>query len=164
MENINIFGIIAVIVSVSSFFVAFSQMRIASAKTKLDLYNKRFSIYMAAFEYYQATYYVSHEVIKEKSIVFTKAFRESQFLFDKKSQIFETLGKIQQNGSAILSYEKAKYESDNDLTGNRNELSNLHEHSVKARNEFRENLLLLENQVEKYLKFTNIDGWYFYRK
>lgn len=35
---------------------------------------------------------------------------------------------------------------------------------VKARNEFRENLLLLENQVEKYLKFTNIDGWYFYRK
>ena len=33
MENINIFGIIAVIVSVSSFFVAFSQMRIASAKT-----------------------------------------------------------------------------------------------------------------------------------
>jgi hypothetical protein len=50
--TIFISGVVAV-VGVATLAVAWSQMRIASAKTKLDLYNKRFNVYLAALEYYQ---------------------------------------------------------------------------------------------------------------
>lgn len=46
-------SIAAALLSLATFVVGYSQMKIASAKVKLDLYNKRFSVYLAALEYYQ---------------------------------------------------------------------------------------------------------------
>ncbi len=47
MQITTIVTIVGSIVSIVTLSVAWSQMRIASAKTKLDLYNKRFSVYLA---------------------------------------------------------------------------------------------------------------------
>lgn len=154
---------IALVISLCSFWVAFVQMRIASAKTKLDLYNKRFSIYVTALEYYQSTWHDPYNKIEIEARKFTKAFRESLFLFDKNSGIQDLLKKIQQNGSTISFYEKYKYESENNLTKDKLDLSTLHEASNKARDEFEANLKDLEKQLDKYLSFKSIDGWYFYK-
>ncbi|WP_374254393.1 hypothetical protein [Acinetobacter brisouii] len=154
---------IALVISLCSFWVAFVQMRIASAKTKLDLYNKRFSIYVTALEYYQSTWHDPYDKIENKAKEFTKAFRESLFLFDKNSGIQDLLKKIQQNGSTISFYKKYKYESENNLTNDRLDLSTLHDASMKAQFEFEANLLSLEQQLENYLSFKSIDGWHFYK-
>lgn len=154
---------IALVISLCSFWVAFVQMRIASAKTKLDLYNKRFSIYVTALEYYQSTWHDPHEKIEIEARKFTKAFRESLFLFDKNSGIQDVLKKIQQNGSTISFYEKYKYESENNLTKDKLDLPTLHEASNKARDEFEANLKDLEKQLDKYLSFKSIDGWHLFK-
>lgn len=137
-------------------------MRIASAKTKLDLYNKRYNIYLTALDYYQAIWHESYEVMKEKSILLTKSYRESQFLFKQVDGVYATLGNIQQNGATIVFYEKYKYDSENGLTADRFDLDTLHESSGKARTEFEKNLKLLEQQIGKYIKFQNINGWVFF--
>lgn len=152
-------SILALLMSIAAFSVAFSQMKIASAKTKLDLYNKRFQIYVTALEYFQACYKKSHIEIEEKSFEITKVYRESRFLFAKEDGIYETLGKIQQNGSTILTFEKNKYEIENNRTNNQFDLDIHHEHAVKARLDFEENLKLLEVQMEKYIQFKEISGW-----
>ncbi|MBJ7533272.1 hypothetical protein JDN40_04015 [Rhodomicrobium vannielii ATCC 17100] len=87
---------------VATFFVAYSQMRIASAKARLDLYNRRFAIYICALEYYLILSNDASEAeIKEKTISFTKASRESIFLFDPIDGIGQTMHDIMQDGSII---------------------------------------------------------------
>lgn len=158
-----IVSIATVLISIATFSVAYSQMKIASAKTKLDLYNKRFNVYATALDYAQATWHQSHEIIKEKAIEFTKSYRESQFLFETSDGVYETLGKIQQNGATIHAYEKHKYERENNLTNDRLDLTMLHESSMNARLDFERNLKTLEKQIEKYIQFKTITGWKFFR-
>jgi uncharacterized protein YhaN len=158
-----IVSIATVLISIATFSVAYSQMKIASAKTKLDLYNKRFAVYVSALDYYQATWNEPHEKIKERGNQFTKLFREAQFLFEPSDGVNETLKKIQQNGSIIHSYEKHKYERENNLTNDRLDLNTMNESSMKARLEFEQNLLTLEKQIEKYIQFKTISGWDFFQ-
>ena len=158
-----IISLATILLSIATFTIAYSQMKIASAKTKLDLYNKRFNVYVTALDYYQATWHEPHEKIKEKSIEFTKSYRESQFLFDSNNGVYETLGKIQQNGAKIYAYEKYKYESENNLTKDRLDLNTMHESSVTALFDFEKNLHILEKQIDKYIQFKTITGWKFFR-
>jgi uncharacterized protein (DUF3084 family) len=151
----------SVLVSIAILAIAYSQMRIASAKTKLDLYNKRFNVYVTALDYYQEIWNESHSKINEKSIELTKSYRESRFIFDLNDGIYEALGKIQQNGARIHAYKQHKYERENNLTNDRLDLSALHESSVNAGIDFGENLRILENQIEKYIQFKSITGWKF---
>jgi hypothetical protein len=136
-------------------------MKIASAKIKLDLYNKRFNVYLSALDYYQATVKKNntHEEIKECGDQFAKFYRESKFLFEQSDGVYETLKQIQQNGSRIQFYEQHKFERDNNLTNDRHDLPALGERSANARDDFEKNLLKLEKQIEKYIQFTTIAGW-----
>lgn len=156
-------SIATLLISLATFSVAYSQMRIASAKTKLDLYNKRFAVYVSALDYYQATWNESHENIKEKGNQFTKFYRESKFLFESSDGIYETLGKIQQNGSSIGFYKEHKYKRDNNLTDDIVDINTLHESSVNASANFERNLIELEKQIDKYIQFKTISGWRFFR-
>lgn len=157
-----VINITVVIVSIATFSIAYSQMKIASAKIKLDLYNKRFNVYVAALDYYQATWYGSHEEIKEKLIIFTKFFRESQFLFEESDGVYKTLREIQVNGSRIEAYEKKKYEIEQGLTKNSSSLNEMQKISLSARFSFEANLKTLEEQLHKYLQFKTISGWKFF--
>jgi len=144
----------------ATFFVAYSQMRIASAKARLDLYNRRFAIYICALEYYLLLNNDASEAeIKEKSISFTKAARESIFLFDTIDGISETMHDIMQDGSIIREYMRA--DKDYDSGRQRDETSLLHQASINARDDFYKKLGLLEQQIDKYIEFRNIEGWTF---
>jgi hypothetical protein len=158
-----IVSIATVLISIATFSVAYSQMKIASAKTKLDLYNKRFAVYVSALDYYHATWNEPHDKIKERGNQFVKFYRESQFLFEPSDGVYETLGKILQNGSQIQAYKQHKYERENDLTKDRLDLDRMHETSMNAGFDFEKNLKTLEQQIEKYIQFKNITGWKFFR-
>lgn len=157
--TIVISGIVA-LVGVATLVVAWSQMKIASAKVKLDLYNKRFSVYVATLEYYQSAYGKVEGDMRAKSAVFVKHCRESQFLFDKNDKIFETLNRIMTHGNQILVYEETQSGATN---FSQDTVYMLQEKSVDARRAFEKDLLLLEEQLAKYISFKTITGWRMFR-
>ncbi|MBL0509854.1 hypothetical protein ACK3ZC_08225 [Aeromonas caviae] len=156
-------NIAILILTTCTCFVAFSQMRIASAKTRLDLYNKRFAIYLAALEYYQALWREHSEEsvksIKEKAECFTKAYRESQFLFDAESGVYEILGELQQHGSTMSYYIKRRVECDVQNLEDRSDLLALLAAYNESYPHFEMKLKSLELKMKRYLNFSKIDGW-----
>lgn len=158
MEGSQVTMIVSVVGGVVGFIaltVAWSQMRIASAKTKLDLYNKRFSVYLAALEYYQYIFAESKEDMKGKANKLTHAYRESKFLFDEKDGIYETLGRIQKASGVIRAYEEFKQSPNKNV----DRASILLEKYTDALLSMEGDLLALEEQLKKYLSFHNVRGW-----
>ncbi|WP_052196246.1 hypothetical protein [Pseudomonas putida] len=152
--TIIISGIVAA-VSVMTLVVAWSQMKIASAKTKLDLYNKRFSVYLAALEYYQYAYSDNRVDLKQKAEKLTHAYRESKFLFDLKDGVHETLGRVQKGTAAVRAYEEQRTNGKLDLE-RESILLKLQSEALLAMGK---DLLTLEEQLSKYLSFHNVRGW-----
>jgi hypothetical protein len=159
MEGSQVTTIVSVVggvVGLIALTVAWSQMRIASAKTKLDLYNKRFNVYMAALEFHQCA--MSGSGIREKYDKLVQAHRESRFLFDVKDGVYETIGRIQKAGVSILNHHVAKLDP--------NSAANIAiEHQIPAHDAYTgmiEDILALEDQLKQYLSFHNVRGWTFY--
>ena len=158
MDGVQVATIVSVVGGVVGFIaltVAWSQMRIASAKTKLDLYNKRFSVYLAALEFYQYAYSDSKEDIRGKSNKLTHAYRESKFLFDEKDGIYETLGRIQKGSGVIRAYEEFKQSPSQSVDG----ATLLSEKYADTLLSMEGDILALEEQLKKYLSFHNVRGW-----
>lgn len=149
-------SIVGGVVGLIALTVAWSQMKIASAKVKLDLYSKRFNVYLATLEYYQSTYGKIEGAMRAKSVEFVKCYRESQFLFDKDDRIFETLNRIMTHGNQILVYEETQSGATN---FSQETTYMLHEKSIDARLAFEKDLILLEEQLAKYISFKTITGW-----
>ena len=147
-------GVVAV-VGVATLAVAWSQMRIASAKTKLDLYNKRFNVYLAALEYYQYAYSDNRVDLKQKAEKLTHAYRETKFLFNSKDGIYEALGKIQKGASIVRAYDEYRREGKLDMDRERI----LAERNGDALLAMGKDLLALEEKLGKYLSFHNVRGW-----
>lgn len=135
---------VTALIGIAGFVVGYSQMKIASAKVKLDLYNRRFNIYLATLEYYQSAYGKTQEGMKDKAINFIKSYRESLFLFDVTGGIHETLGRIKDSGAIISAYKEAKSDENWPLHYDKKGMSMLHEKSVEAYAKFEADLLLLE--------------------
>jgi len=148
---------VAIIVGLITGSIAFTQMKIASAKIKLDLYNKRFAVYEAALEYHQAIWSKDKEPLAEmdeKAKAFVKAYRESQFLFAPKDGVYDTLSVILQDGAKVVYFEREK-RNPQDI----NDLHLMGSNANKGRKSFSENLLTLEKQMEKYIQFRDVKGW-----
>ncbi len=152
--TIFISGVVAV-VGVATLVVTWSQMRIASAKTKLDLYNKRFNVYLAALEFYQYAYSDKRVDLKQKAEKLTHAYRETKFLFDSEDGIYETLGKIQKGAGVVKAYDEYRREGKFDMDRE----SILIKRNGDALLAMEKDLLTLEEKLEKYLSFQNVRGW-----
>jgi hypothetical protein len=152
--TIFISGVVAV-VGVATLAVAWSQMRIASAKTKLDLYNKRFNVYLAALEYYQYAYSDNRVDLKQKAEKLTHAYRETKFLFNSEDGIYETLGKIQKGAGIVRAYDECRREGKFDTDRERI----LAKRNGDALLAMEKDLLDLEEKLGKYLSFHNVRGW-----
>jgi hypothetical protein len=150
--TIIISGVVAV-VGVMTLVVGIAQMKIASAKVKLDLYNKRFNVYLATLECYQEIY--GKDIVKYelKYDEFVKCYREAQFLFDKKDQIFEALGRIMKHSGDILVCDKKIRVSDEEAA------IILNQKREEARLAFGNELMSLEKQLAKYISFKTVTGW-----
>lgn len=145
-------SIAAALVSLATLTVGYTQMKIASAKVKLDLYNKRFNVYVSALEYYQAFWDKNGGDLKVKGAEFIKCYRESQFLFSEKSGVYATLTVIKDSAGVIKIYEEMKAEGKKDL-------GELHSKSVTAREKIGNALQTLEKQMAKYIDFKVVRGW-----
>ncbi|WP_047528493.1 hypothetical protein [Pseudomonas sp. 11/12A] len=148
---------VTAMIGVATLVVGYSQMKIASAKVRLDLYNKRFNVYVATLEYYQSAYGKVEGSMKAKSAEFIKCYRESQFLFDPKDGVFDTLKNIMTSGNKILVYEDTLSGAQPHISSETTHL--LHEKSVEARQRFEKDLLILEEQMAKYIDFKVVRGW-----
>lgn len=154
-----IVSVAAVMISIATFVIGYMQMRIASAKVKLDLYNKRFNVYLAALEFYQDIHSEVRETLKVRAVKFVHAHRESKFLFDERSGVYETLGIIQKNSATVRAYEEF-WQSPKSLT-NSDFGRKLHNDSLVAHAEMGKDILKLEGQLKDYLSFHNVRGWKF---
>jgi hypothetical protein len=163
MEGSQVTTIVSVVggvVGLIALSVAWSQMRIATAKTKLDLYNKRFNVYLAALEFYQCAYSDSPKDIKEKANKLAHSYRESRFLFDMRDGLHETLGRIQKGSGVIVIYEGFKQSPD--IFERSKATVMLKDKYSAALSEMGKDLLILEDQLKKYLSFHNVRGWTVY--
>ncbi|EKT4082964.1 hypothetical protein QEG29_001173 [Stenotrophomonas maltophilia] len=152
---------VTAILGLATLAIALSQMKIASAKTKLDLYNKRFAIYIASLDYYHALLNESNAAAKEKSIAQSKGYREALFLFNKKDEIYTTLSEIEGKGASARSYA----EQIANLEGSQaaSELASLQEKRKGVLGDIGQLIDKLEKQLEPYLRFKAASGWFFWR-
>ncbi len=134
-------------------------MRIASAKVKLDLYNRRFDVYLAALDYHNAIWFGDHEKVKEIGVRFIKYFRESRFLFEEKSGVSATLEKMKDSGQTVRGFMEQELLRLNGAFDNADQLGPLREASTKARDGFHDLLKQLEDQMGGYIGFNNVRGW-----
>lgn len=146
--------VVTIVIGLITAFIAYSQMRIASAKVKLDLYNKRFNVYLVTLDYYQSIDSNDVGSMQRKYEEFVKCCRESQFLFDKSDGVSNTLEKLMKNGGDILSYDRNKIGANAEaklmLDGGRDD----------ARQAFMKGVILLEVQIAKYISFKTVSGWH----
>ncbi|MCF8825473.1 hypothetical protein KIP45_05085 [Xanthomonas campestris pv. raphani] len=153
-------GVCALFVSTATFLVALSQMKIASAKTRLDLYNKRFNIYLSALEYYQAVWGLSDKPLDRCTQDFIKSYRESQFLFKDTDGIYATLTGIKDTGSSATHLERIIRETEQKAGSDLLELGDLREQRIQQLNDFEQSLISLEKQLSKYIRFEEASGWH----
>jgi len=155
-----ILSVTASFVSIATLLVALSQVKIASAKTRLDLYNKRFNVYATALDYYKAAWGDSEQPVKIVAANFIKAYRESQFLFKASDGVYDTLTKIKDAGAAATGLEKLIAEIDADIAGDRRVAGQFREKRMEKLNEFEQALMTLEQQLGAYIRFEHASGWH----
>lgn len=163
-------SIAVAVIGLATFVVGYSQMKIASAKIKLDLYNRRFAVYLATLEYYQSAYGKTEESMEVKGNGFIKAYRESQFLFDADDGIYKTLTRIKDSGADIKAYQAAQAvemglaDEKTARLYDKADMHRLHEKNVVGHHNFYNDLNLLESKLLKYLQFKTVSGWTLSRK
>jgi hypothetical protein len=80
-------AIIAVIVAI----ITYQQWRTNREKLRLDLYNRRFEVYLRCLDLYQEVIEGKPQLRLDSQTPFTRAFRESRFLFPTSSGVYKVL-------------------------------------------------------------------------
>jgi hypothetical protein len=93
-------------IAAMALWVASRQSKTNMAKLRLDLYDKRFAIYENTLTFYQALNGAPHSLQTDAFTSlhrsFIKSHRESQFLFDDDSGVFEILGRVSLDGFKVI--------------------------------------------------------------
>lgn len=146
-------------IGVITSIIAYSQMKIASAKVKLDLYERRFSVYVAALNFYQALGKIQPEEIVKSACELIKASREAKFLFKEDDGIQEILDEMQSNSEKILIHINQLNIYGVASPGFLILLSDIFpKRSQKFQADFKENLKNLEEKIKPYIQFGNVKG------
>ncbi|MCC5074255.1 hypothetical protein VDR70_015810 [Xanthomonas campestris pv. campestris] len=162
--TILLLAVCSLFVSTATFLVALSQMKIASAKTRLDLYSKRFNIYLSALEYYQAIWGLSDKPLDRCTQDFIKSYRESQFLFKDTDGIYATLTEIKDTGSSATHLQNIILETEQKAGSDLLELGDLRKQRTQQLDGFEQSLTGLEKQLSKYIRFEEASGWHPFRR
>jgi hypothetical protein len=86
--------------------IAYQQWRTAQERLRLDLYNRRFEIYSKVLDFYQELLiWQGRPEQVALQIPFIKAFRESRFLFPKKSGVYNLLEEFHKNAFVVTQFE-----------------------------------------------------------
>lgn len=150
-----VIGCATILIALAQMKIAKTQKEIASAKLKLDLYNKRFAVFQAAIELYHATLRLD-EPMKSRELKlneFVKPLKESIFLFNKEDEIYQILDDLQVCVNMIVSYEEAVLLKKDQLT-----IDKLKKQASDVDNRMQVNLETLVVRLEKYLQFKTVSG------
>jgi len=103
-----VLAIIPLVISFCSFVVALFAWRVGAERFRLDLYNKRFDIYQRTVKFYQALMrssdYADDGNFLSLRADFIIASRESQFLFGRKSGVYNLLHRLNNASFKITGY------------------------------------------------------------
>ncbi len=147
-------GVLALILSGLGWRVANAQKKIAGAKVKLDLYNKRFAVYESAVDFYLAYFEKVATPLHEAETTFIKRYRESQFLFASEDGIYDTLGRIKEFVGSMSAHHQQIQSTQKGIN------PIIHGRSNDAALKFEPELKKLEDQMGKYLGFKATEGWH----
>jgi len=153
-------SISAGIVSAATFIVALAQMKIASAKNRLELYNKRFNIYTCALDYFQAAWGKSDRPAEAHQREFIRCYRESQFLFKDSDGVYATLTKIKDAGSQAIGLEEIIRELEASPNNDPRAAASCREKRMEYLSNFERSLMTLEKKLSKYIRFEHASGWH----
>jgi hypothetical protein len=99
-------AIMSTCIASMALWVASRQSKTNMAKLRLDLYDKRFAIYENTLAFHQALAGPSEsmqtEAFKSLQRAFIKSYRESQFLFDEDSGVFQLLNRVNLDAFKIV--------------------------------------------------------------
>jgi hypothetical protein len=142
------------LVGLGALLIAFMQWKIARDKLKLDLYNKRFAIYVAALETYQVVT-KSYDIEQgEKALTaLVKATREARFLFERDSGIYELLTTFHKASSRMN--ERNRLEQSGESEDRLKAIRKVTSDYITSGEEI---LLSLEKMLAPYLDFHAIYG------
>lgn len=138
----------------------FRQAKTAREKLRLDLYNKRFAIYESALNFYQQL--EGYELSEKKAFssvhrAFIKCMRESKFLFDRQSGIYEILEKMHMDSVRVTSFrDLAEEYSRMDEPAQRLKIAGFQKEMIDVLMSFPARIENLEAKIAKYLDFHKI--------
>jgi hypothetical protein len=91
------------LIAVLALLISQRQSRISAEKLRLDLYNRRFDIYSRFLDFYHALEgWKASEAQQSMRKGFIKAYRESLFLFDRSSGVYDLLAEMKTHSDNIV--------------------------------------------------------------
>ena len=148
IENIELSAVLPIFISVILGFIAYQQMRINRNKLKLDLYNKRFEVYLSALSFYQEV--TSDGPSKECHRDFINKKESAYFLFSKNKIIYDLLNKMHNESFKISAFRTGADE----LRDSPDVLRKAREDSQNALSWFHGVVDLLREEMKSYLSFS----------
>lgn len=89
-------------VGLASALIGIGTLSLATAKYRMDLYNRRLAIYLAALDLYRVTMDDDAEATRKSYLNFITSMREAQFLFSARSRIEPLLERLRDEAWNIL--------------------------------------------------------------
>jgi hypothetical protein len=136
-------------------WIGLLQYRIGREKLRLDLYNRRFDIYSRVIDFYQALVsWDASETSKSVQRNFIKSYRESRFLFDGHSGIYQILDDMHTKSFKIIGFK----EQGKNLASDPSEFLKMNDAAQCALAWFPEAISKLETKLSPYLNFHKLSA------
>ena len=104
-------GVLVIVAALIAWFGVQRQIhaaqKVEATKLRLDLYNRRFQIFVSIFDFYEASWrgpiQPSNTVARTK---FFRAYQESGFLFSKDSGIQDVMKKLLDDSGVVIGFKE----------------------------------------------------------
>lgn len=119
---------------------------------RLDLFNRRFDIYLRALDCYAGLFNGNRESDEARMMLLVKAVREARFIFPKASGVHELLEEFRSRASAFSSYPQSR-EILKDMPEERAKLG---QKKIEDTQWLHNSMPALEKKMEPYIQFDRL--------
>ncbi len=157
---------VAVAVSVLSAFFAGSAWWVSRETLRLDLYNRRFDIYLKTIDFWHelsdwrpsleeanSTTLNDSKELRDCQKAFIKASREAQFLFDDESGIQKLLEQMHSDSIGIIGYKRDVVPK---LAAQQEMIRTLYDQFLERQQRMDRSIFILEEKLARYLDFHSL--------
>jgi hypothetical protein len=105
MNAATVTSVVALCIAAFVALIGFYQWRVSRDKLRLDLFNRRFDIYLRVLDYYLSLSKPQTSPEQPKELEpFIKAVRESRFMFPPKSEVYQFLEELRTRANEVVNY------------------------------------------------------------